>query len=250
MFSFLAENECEQNEVRTEHKRPGCLTFVFIFVFSVIITVIAYQFAPSSTTPTDSVNEKTEAHVFETLKSQKNPSTIEAVAKNTPQETVAQSKDITIYKADQYKVGVDLPAGQYMLIQDGSDSAYFSLTSDANGHDIIVNDNFDTHSIVDVFVGEYLQLKRCYAISVSEASTPAIIDGAYPEGCYIVGLHIPSGEYKVEATGERSSYICIYTDTRRTEIESNDNFEGSRYVSLSDGQMFEIKHGRIYTSSN
>ena len=40
-----------------------------------------------------------------------------------------------------------MPEGVYMLIQsDFGWSSYFAITADANGEDIIKNDNFDNHS--------------------------------------------------------------------------------------------------------
>ena len=71
------------------------------------------------------------------------------------------------YDPGQYKVGVDIPAGEYVLLAtDGS--GYFSVTSDANGNDIVFNDNFDVSSIVTVLAGEYITLKRCAAFPSSD----------------------------------------------------------------------------------
>lgn len=150
------------------------------------------------------------------------------------------------YSEGQYKIGSDLPAGTYMLIQsDFGWTAYYSITSDANGDNIIDNDNFNNHSIVEVYDGEYLTLNRCYAVVLEDAPVLSPADGYFGDGCYIVGRDIAAGEYKIEATEEISAYVCIYPDVRRTKIISNDNFSGSRYISVENGQMIEIKRGRI-----
>lgn len=155
------------------------------------------------------------------------------------------SDDTAKYTEGQHKVGTDIPAGQYMLIQTGSSSAYYSITSDANGNDIINNDNFKNHSIVEVMDGEYISLSRCYAVPLADAPVVSSYDGYLGDGCYIVGRDIAAGEYKIESTEEVSAYVCIYPDVRRTKIISNDNFSGSRYISVENGQMIEINRGRI-----
>lgn len=150
------------------------------------------------------------------------------------------------YSEGQYKIGSDLPAGTYMLIQsDFGWSSYYAITSDANGDNIIDNDNFDNHSYIDVYDGEYLTLNRCYAVAIADAPVITPTDGYLSDGCYIVGRDIAAGEYKIEATEEISAYVCIYPDVRRTKVVSNDNFSGSRYISVDNGQMLVIKRGRI-----
>lgn len=150
------------------------------------------------------------------------------------------------FSEGQYKIGADMTAGTYMLIQsDFGWTAYYAITSDANGDNIIDNDNFDNHSYIDVHEGEYLQLNRCYAVALADAPAISPADGYLSDGCYIVGRDIAAGEYKIEATEEISAYVCIYPDVRRTKIVSNDNFSGSRYISVENGQMLEIKRGRI-----
>lgn len=150
------------------------------------------------------------------------------------------------FSEGQYKIGADMTAGTYMLIQsDFGWSSYYAITSDANGDNIIDNDNFDNHSYIDVHEGEYLQLNRCYAVALADAPAISPTDGYLGDGCYIVGRDIAAGEYKIEATEEISAYVCIYPDVRRTKIVSNDNFSGSRYISVENGQMLEIKRGRI-----
>lgn len=77
----------------------------------------------------------------------------------------AYEKDL--YKPGKYKVGKNLPAGEYKLLAKGG-NAYFGLTSDSNGDDIIVNGIFETQSYVTVAEGQYLELRRCVAISIDK----------------------------------------------------------------------------------
>lgn len=148
------------------------------------------------------------------------------------------------YTEGQYKIGLDMPADIYVFFPSkrGS-SGYFCNTTDANGDDIIENENFDSYSIYEVLSGEYLELSRCYAVPLSEAELP---DTGYADGTYIVGEHIAAGEYKVTATESgRSGYYCIYSDLRRDDIVANDYFEGSGYVDLHDGDVLVLDRCRI-----
>lgn len=217
----------------------------------IIIVILTIVFFASVPTDDSDVNSDTDpvtpsSDTNEVMESDSEPVVSAFVeTEETQIETEAEAKAIT-YPAGQYKIGTDMQAGEYMLIQDSSFSAYFAISKDANDFDIIANDNFDGNSIVEVYDGEYLTMDRCYAVALDDAPTLSADDGYLGEGFYIVGVHIPAGEYKVEATERFEAYICVYSDLRRTDIITNEIFEGSRYVELSEGQYLEIERGRIY----
>lgn len=157
-------------------------------------------------------------------------------ASATPEPT--QTPAYTTYQSGQYKVGVDLPAGEYLVVAQGT--GYFCVSSDANADDILFNDNFNNNSIITVANGQYVELTRCYAIPFAEA--PNFCEGktVLDEGMYKVGYHLPAGEYKITASGTSMGYYCIYPDSTHNDILSNDNFNGSRYISVSDGQYLVL----------
>lgn len=134
------------------------------------------------------------------------------------------------YSAGVYKVGNDIPAGEYVVFANGG-KGYFCVSSDSNQDDILFNENFEYNSIITIKDGEYLHLTRSYAIPIEE--NPDVNVNA--SGMFKVGDHIPAGEYKLEATGEHG-YYCIYPDSRQDDIVANDNFEGQNYVTVSEGQ--------------
>ena len=53
------------------------------------------------------------------------------------------------YPVGQYKVGTDMPVGEYILFASGG-KGYFCVSSDSNAKDILFNDNFEYNSIITV----------------------------------------------------------------------------------------------------
>lgn len=142
------------------------------------------------------------------------------------------------YEAGQYKVGVDIPAGEYMFFAE-SKRGYFCVSSDANGKDIIQNNNFGYNSIMYINNGEYLNLSNAYAVPLESVSEIPVDQATM----FKVGVHLPAGEYKLTATG--SGYYCVYNDNRQDDIDTNENFNGQSYVSVVDGQYLELSRCSI-----
>lgn len=69
------------------------------------------------------------------------------------------------YGSGTYRVGIDIPAGEYNAISDGSRSlAYYAILSDVTGglDSIVSNDNFENNAYVTVSDGQYLELNGAY----------------------------------------------------------------------------------------
>lgn len=143
----------------------------------------------------------------------------------------------TQYTSGQYKVGTDIQAGEYILFASGG-TGYFSVSTDANGNDIIINENFNYNTIITISDGQYFELVRCYAVPFDEIESGDIdLSG---EGMFKVGTHIPAGEYKVNADSSGKGYYCIYDSSTHQNIVSNNNFDGSQYVSVQEGQYLQL----------
>lgn len=139
-----------------------------------------------------------------------------------------------------YKVGVDIPAGEYVLITDIYGHGYFAINSDSSGDSILNNDNFATNAIVTVIDGQYLELSGCLAYKLGEEPTLDTTD----EGTFKVGVHISAGEYKIHSDG--SGYVEVGTSSAADyEIVTNDNFEGDSYITVSDGQYLKLSGAHI-----
>lgn len=142
-----------------------------------------------------------------------------------------QASSNTDYAPGMYKVGTDIPSGEYVVFASDDNTGYFCVSADSNQNDIYFNDSFNYNSIITVQDGEYLELSRCHAISITE--DPEV--NTTSSGMFKVGVHIPSGEYKIEST-YGSGYYCIYSDSRQSDIIANNGFEGQSYVTVKDGQ--------------
>lgn len=143
------------------------------------------------------------------------------------------------YPASQYKVGTDIPAGEYIIFAD-ADHGYFALTTDGNGRDIITNENFSYNSIIQVDLGEYLTLKSCFAVPISDVQQLPIDKADMLK----VGTYIAPGEYKLVADSDKA-YYCIYNDSKQDDIDSNDNFSGQSYITIKNGQYLKLSRCHI-----
>lgn len=156
---------------------------------------------------------------------------------------------IKMYPAGMYKVGSELPSGEYALIPTSSDFAYFQITNSSDGKfdSIISNDNFNGRSIVTVSDGQYLNVSRANIYKIDEA--PAITKSAkeLPEGMYRVGIDIPSGEFKIAPTDTIAGYYEISTDSSHqfNNIVGNGTVSNQQYLTIENGQYLKLSRAKI-----
>ena len=139
-----------------------------------------------------------------------------------------------------YKVGADIPAGEYIL--DPSATAYYQVASDSTGtlESIVSNDNFSGTRYITVSEGQYLTLTGCTAYPASYVSDGTIKNDNLSGGMYKVGVDIEAGEYKVTPDG--SGYYEVDSSSAGTldAIVANENFSSDVYVTVSDGQYLKL----------
>lgn len=163
--------------------------------------------------------------------------------------SAAQEDNDDFYYAGMYKVGSDIPAGEY-LVAASNGSGYFSINADSTGSfdSIIANGNFDTFVYVTVSNGQYFEVERAYFADASQYSPKGeTSDGYYKEGMYRVGTDIPAGEYKAFATGSYDMYIEIASDSFHSidSIITNDNVSSSTYITVTNGQYLTVTRGQF-----
>ena len=66
------------------------------------------------------------------------------------------------YVAGMYRVGIDIPAGEYKLVADAGDMAYVAVYKDSLNtmSSIVTNENFENTYYLSVEEGQYLYIKR------------------------------------------------------------------------------------------
>lgn len=167
---------------------------------------------------------------------------------NADKNTVAnESENKDKIKAGTYKVGTDIPAGEYIVFS--SNNGYIECSKDSTGsfENIIFNDNLlnGANSYVTLNDGEYFKIQRAEMYPVSSSPSVKPEDGIYKNGTYKVGTDIPAGEYKVKDNG--NGYIEVTTNSRHDllNIVSNENLNGDSYITVSEGQYIKINNATI-----
>lgn len=174
--------------------------------------------------------------------------TVEAPGDETMSETEESTTEapetappIKTYPTGKYKVGTDIPAGEYFLKSTSTFGGYMCVSSDSNGSDILENAMFSTHHYVTVEDGQFLELSRASAAAVQDVAET--FDAAnLEEGMYRVGTDIPAGEYSLISASDFGGYVCIYDNSGvNRDIVSNNMFEANDYVTVTDGQYLIIE---------
>ncbi|MBR1806919.1 MAG: hypothetical protein IJ774_11130 [Selenomonadaceae bacterium] len=154
---------------------------------------------------------------------------------------VSPSDNEKFFANGQFKVGTDLPVGEYLAVGTG----YVEVaTSPEGGNSIVVNDNIvSAQRYVTAQAGEYVKLQG--DIKLYPASSAPKIDasnGKIPTGQFKCGTDITAGEYKI--TLDKDGYFAVTKTTGRDFVKNQFAPEGgSFYATVVDGQFLQIKNG-------
>ena len=157
------------------------------------------------------------------------------------QKTAPPPKQIKTYGAGQMKVGVDIPAGEYVAIGNG----YLEIAANSSGtlESIIMNDNVVNRRYVSIYDGEYVKIVGSLKlIAVVDAPKVDTSKGQLPEGQYKVGVDIPAGEYNVQSLGEGYVEVAINDRGSLDGIVTNANLQGktSMYITVGQGDYLKL----------
>lgn len=159
-----------------------------------------------------------------------------------------ESKKTSRITPGTYKVGTDIPAGEYLVLTTGS-MCYIEATKDSTGklESIIFNDNLmKGNSYVTLNNGEYFKLQGGEMYPVAEAKSVVPTNGLYTDGMYKVGIDIPAGEYKVVLDSAMGYIEVSANSTHKLEaIITNDNLTSDSYITVSQGQYLKISGVKI-----
>lgn len=219
--AVLEKNEPKWNQFFRENKRAICIVGLFLIIGAATVSYNIYQ-------------KSEEDKLWREYR------LLQAQGEQGNVRSDIDFSSLHKYENSTYKIGDTMPAGEYVLFAT-SGNGYFELSSDSLGDSIICNENFEYNSIITVNRGEYLKLSRCYAEPIDSAGDVSTSG----TGMFKIGTHLSAGEYKLEATGTASAYYCIYGDGRQDDIVDNDNFEGTAYVTVRNGQYLLLSRCKI-----
>ena len=153
-----------------------------------------------------------------------------------------------LFEDGMYKVGFDIPAGEYLIEEMESDSCYIEVDKDCLGtfDSIVANDIVSSRHYVTVSEGQYLDINRGRLIPISEASPAESKNGRFDEGMYKVGFDIQPGEYLIRNTG-RSCFFEVCKDSLNVfdGVVANGFTDTRHYVTVSDGQYLKLQDGEM-----
>ena len=153
-------------------------------------------------------------------------------------------KTIKKYIEGMYRVGIDVPEGEYIVFKNNANLGYYKVTLTGNNDDIITNDILEYNGYITLQKGQSISLNGLDMYPVNHAPDLDMSS----EGMFKVGKDIPAGTYNVVVNPEKEyGYYAICNDSynRWDSIESNDYFKGNRFVTVKDGQYLQIKDSKI-----
>ena len=150
-----------------------------------------------------------------------------------------------------YKVGTDIPAGEYMILANNNALSYYQVSKDSSGslESIVSNDNFRGNRYITVSDGQYIEFKDSAMYPVAKAPTLSAENNRYTEGMYKVGRDIAAGEYKLIPEDDTGAYVEVDKDSKGElgSIVSNDNFTTEKYITIKDNQYIKLVGCHITT---
>ena len=157
-----------------------------------------------------------------------------------------EASPVVSYSAGSYRVGKDIPSGEYKITC-SSRYGYYCVYPDSSKGDILSNGNFNTCAYVTVSDGQLLEVTGASFVAIADAKPTSILSG---EGIYKVGLDIQPGEYNITAQSGSGYYAVLGTVDANDSfnIINNDNFEGNSFVTVFDRQYLEISRATIEIS--
>ncbi len=156
-----------------------------------------------------------------------------------------------VYEEGMYKVGKDIPAGEYLVTTDpeATYTGYYCVSKDSTGSysSILASDNFYNRAYITVSKGNYIQVKRGSLTLAKDVPAFKPEGKTYPDGMYKVGRDIKAGEYKLKATGTTMGYFQVVSDSSGgyKKIVSSGNFNGTRYVTVKKGQYLKLMRASL-----
>lgn len=161
------------------------------------------------------------------------------------EEKKEEPEEVQGYTEGMYKVGVDIPAGEYRIFAKNNCYVECAKDSSATLESIIFNENlYYENMYVTLKDGEYFKMTSgiMYKIKHAPKSAPDEIE----DGMYKAGVDIEPGEYKVVLTKSEGYYEVSADSRHQTEsIVTNSNITTDVYITIQDGQYITLKNCKL-----
>ncbi|WP_172370865.1 hypothetical protein [Sporosarcina jiandibaonis] len=221
----------------------------WVWLIAVIFVVAVASSGDDSEVVKEDGQSKAEASAPVTDKEKDDTKVDEAKENETDANDGVEEEEVattSAIKAGTYKVGADLPAGEYLVFSNGH--TYIESAKDSSGNldSIIFNDNLmnNAHAYVTLNEGEYFKMTGGEMYPVEDAKSVIPEDGLYQDGMYKVGKDISAGEYKVILTSDLGmGYLEVSADSSHQlgSIITNDNVQADTYITVKENQYLKLQ---------
>ncbi len=148
----------------------------------------------------------------------------------------------TKYSDGQYKIGEEIPAGEYVFFATGKYSGSFKETTDSNGSDKVDSEYYDYCMIYTLTEGNYIEISNSIAVPFADVTELVTNKGS---GMFKVGTHIPAGEYRLVNTSTSGGSCQIWSTSNlgnRDDKIDSDYFSNATYITVHDGEYLILNN--------
>ncbi|MGI5856811.1 MAG: hypothetical protein ACOX64_10160 [Candidatus Merdivicinus sp.] len=149
------------------------------------------------------------------------------------------------YPAGMYRIGSEIPLGEYYLQSNGDRTIFADILADScdTGDSRLEGSSFENFGYFTVTEGTYLDVSGGRFTAVENAPIPHPEDGVYPAGMYRVGRDLPAGEYLLTPDQDYSAHYEILDS-------SQGGYEHQLDSGWSDGELsFRVEEGQYLNIS-
>ncbi len=153
-------------------------------------------------------------------------------------------KGMVVYPSGTYEVGMDIPAGEYLVILDLTkieaedvNVSVFSA-SDCSISSMIADFTFPNRGYLVLKEGQYCSIANGLAAPVEETDAYISEDGTYPENCYLVGRDLAAGDFILDGT--EGSYALYRGGILQSQLKASGTVNGKIYLNLQEGDYLEF----------
>ena len=157
--------------------------------------------------------------------------------------TIPIKNNVKQYKDGIFKVGKDVPAGEYVIYRNGKElsSVYFAVSTDSKVDNIVANDVMFSRNIITLKDGQYIKVQNAVMCAINDAPKAGTGD-KLTDGMYKVGYDLKSGTYTVKKTGSNTLLqVCTDSSHLSSSVTRGENPTKDTTVTLKGGDYIYLK---------